>query len=350
MQWTVQEVTRFLGGQLIGEGQAVINKISTIQEAMPGSIAFLANLQYEKYLYTTQASAVIISQDLTLAHTVKPDLILVPDPYTSLGMLLKEYQGLTNPPKVGVEMPAHLGDHATLGEAIYRGAFSYIGNHVRLGNGVQIYPHAYIGDHVTIGDHTIIYSGVRIYRGSQIGKHCIIHAGAVIGSDGFGFASQADGSYQKIPQVGHVVLEDQVEIGANTTVDRATLGETRIRQGSKLDNLVQIAHNVEIGEHTVIAALSGIAGSAKIGARCQLGGQTGIAGHITVGAQTTVGGQAGVTKSYPKGHTILMGTPAFSRPAYLKSYAWLKQLPALAQRIEQLEAELAAYQAQKPSA
>jgi UDP-3-O-[3-hydroxymyristoyl] glucosamine N-acyltransferase len=349
MQWTVQEIARFLGGQLIGEGQAIINKVSPIQEAMPGSIAFLANAQYEKYLYTTQASAVIVSQDLNLAHTIKPDLILVPDPYTSLGILLKAYQDLTNPPKVGVEMPAYLGDHTTLGEAIYRGAFSYIGNHVRLGNGVQVYPHAYIGDHVNIGDHTIIYSGVRIYAGSQIGKHCVLHAGAVIGSDGFGFAPQADGSYQKIPQAGQVVLEDQVEIGANTTIDRATLGETRIRQGSKLDNLVQIAHNVEVGEHTVIAALSGIAGSAKIGAHCQLGGQTGVAGHITVGNKTMIGGQAGVTKSYPKGHAILMGTPAFDRLAYVKSYAWFKQLPALAQRIEQLEAALAAHQAKKSS-
>jgi UDP-3-O-[3-hydroxymyristoyl] glucosamine N-acyltransferase len=349
MQWTIQAIAQFLGGQLLGKGQATINKVSAIQEAMPGSLTFLSNPQYEKYLYSTQASAVIISQDLQLAHPVTADLILVADPYTSLGRLLKEYQRLTNPPKVGVEMPAYLGGHATLGKDIYRGAFSYIGNHVCLGEGVQIYPHAYIGDQVTIGDHTIIYSGVRIYAGSQIGKHCIIHAGAVIGSDGFGFAPQADGSYQKIPQVGQVVLEDQVEIGANTTVDRATLGETRIRQGSKLDNLVQIAHNVDIGEHTVIAALSGIAGSAKIGDHCQLGGQTGIAGHITIGAQTTVGGQAGVTKSYPKGHTVLMGTPAFDRLAYIKSYAWFKQLPALVQRIEQLEVELAAYQTQKSS-
>ncbi len=345
MEWKVQDIAQFLGGKLIGSGQATIYKLSSIQEAMPGSLTFLANPHYEKYLYTTQASAVIVGQDLQLAHGVTPDLIIVPDPYTSLSALLKQVHSLTHPQKTGVEMPAYLGEHTTIGQAIYRGAFSYIGNQACLGDGVQIYPHAYIGDQVQIGDHTIIYSGARIYAGSQIGKHCIIHAGAVIGSDGFGFAPQPDGGYQKIPQLGQVVLEDYVEIGANTTVDRATLGQTRIKQGSKIDNLVQVGHNVTIGEHTVIAALSGIAGSAQIGPFCQLGGQTGIAGHITLGEKTVVGGQAGVTKSYPQGNTTLMGTPAFDRKAYLKAYAWLKQLPALAQRLEQLEKALAADQA-----
>ena len=340
MQWTVHEIARFLGGKLIGNGQATIHQVTGIQEAMPGNITFLANPQYAKYLYTTQASAVIIHQHLPVTHPVTPALILVPDPYASLATLLLQYQTLLHPSKVGVESPAYLGQHTTLGQAIYRGAFSYIGNHVVLGDNVQVYPHAYIGDHVQIGNNTIIYSGVHIYAGSQIGKHCIIHAGAVLGSDGFGFAEQAAGNHHKIPQIGKVIVEDNVEIGANTTVDRATLGQTRIKQGSKIDNLVQIGHNVEIGAHTMIAALTGIAGSAKLGAGCKLGGQVGIAGHATLADGTMVAGQAGVTKSHDQAKNILMGMPAFKRNHYLKSYALFKQLPALAQKIQVLAAAI----------
>jgi UDP-3-O-[3-hydroxymyristoyl] glucosamine N-acyltransferase len=341
MQWTIQSIAQILGGELIGSGKATIDTVSNIQDAQPGSITFLANPRYEKYLYTTQASAVIIGHHIQLAQPTTPDLIRVKDPYASLGVLLNHYQNLVHPPKVGVESPAYIGEHTTHGKDIYRGAFSYIGNHVCLGHGVQVYPHTYIGDHTQIGDHTIIYSGARIYSGTQIGSHCIIHAGAVLGSDGFGFALQADGSYEKIPQLGKVILEDYIEVGANTTIDRATLGQTLIKRGSKIDNLVQIAHNVQIGKHTIIAALSGVAGSAAIGDFCRLGGQAGIAGHITVGPKTDVGGQAGVTKSYQAGHTTLMGTPAFDRQSYSKSYAWFKQLPTLAKKLKEIETAIA---------
>lgn len=347
MQWSVHEIAQFLGGTFIGNGQTIIHKIAGIQDATPDSLTFLANPQYEKYLYTTQASAVLTSQYLQLHSAIAPALILVKDPYASLSILLNKYQTLLHPTKVGVENPTYVGTHTSLGQAIYQGAFSYIGHHVQIGNGVQIYPQAYIGDHVKIGNNTIIYSGVHIYAGSQIGKHCIIHAGAVIGSDGFGFAPQPDGSYEKIPHLGHVVLEDAVEIGANTTVDRATLGQTRIRQGSKLDNLVQVGHNVEVGAHTVIAALSGIAGSAKLGPGCRLGGQVGVAGHIILGQGTILAGQAGVTKSHKQGQAILMGMPAFENKTYMKSYALFKQLPALAQKINQLAAEITAWKNSK---
>lgn len=330
----------------MGQGDLTINKVCKIQEAVPGSITFLANPHYEQYLYTTQASAIIIDKDFQPARSVTPTLILVKDPYISFSTLLAQYQTMTSTKQVGVEYPSYLGKHTALGNGVYRGAFSYIGDYAQLGEGVQVYPHAYIGDYVAIGEHTIIYSGAKIYAGSQIGRHCTIHAGAVIGSDGFGFALQADGSYKKILQLGCVVLEDHVEIGANTTIDRATLGSTWIKQGTKLDNLVQVAHNVEIGAHTVIAALSGIAGSAKLGDGCMLGGQAGVAGHIEVGSRTAVAARGGVTKSYKQDQATLMGTPAFDRKQYLKSYAAFKQLPNLAQKVRQLEAEVAHWKAQ----
>jgi UDP-3-O-[3-hydroxymyristoyl] glucosamine N-acyltransferase len=327
MIFTIKEIAQLIEGDVVGDESIKINKLCKIQEAIPGSITFLANLNYEKYLYTTQASAIIINKSFQLQHPVSASLILVEDSYASFTQLLTHYhQTILNARKVGVEEPAYLGKHVTLGESVYRGAFSYIGNHAQLGDGVQVYPHAYIGNQVSIGENTIIYSGVKIYAGCQIGKNCIIHAGAVIGSDGFGYALQPTGGYQKIPQVGGVILEDNIEIGANTTVDRATLGNTWVKQGTKIDNLVQIAHNVEVGRDTVIAALSGIAGSAKIGNNCMLGGQVGVAGHTDMGDGTVVAGQAGVTKSYKKGNITLMGMPAIERRKYLSNYAIFKQL------------------------
>lgn len=331
MGFTVYEIAQLIGGTIIGNPTLQIDSLCKIQEATPGSVTFLANPSYEKYLYTTQASVVIIDQKFKPIHPVSPSLILVEDPYRSFTILLKKYQSLSTSDShpVGIEEPSYLSKHATVGEQVYRGAFSYIGAYAQIGNGVQIYPHAYIGNRVVIGENTIIYSGVKIYPGCQIGKNCIIHAGAVIGSDGFGFAPQPTGSYQKIPQVGNVILEEEVEIGANTTVDRATMGTTRIRAGTKIDNLVQIAHNVEIGKNTVIAGLTGIAGSAKIGDNCMLGGQVGIAGHTVMGDQTKVAGQSGVTKSYKNGHVTLMGMPAMERKKFLKNYAFFRQLEHL---------------------
>jgi UDP-3-O-[3-hydroxymyristoyl] glucosamine N-acyltransferase len=326
MVFSINEIAHLLAGEVVGNHLLNVDKLCKIQEAVPGSISFLANSIYEKYLYTTQASAVIINKNLKLTQPVATTLILVEDPYASFTKLLAKYNSLLNTPKVGVEEPNYLGKHTHIGNSVYRGAFSYIGDYVQLENGVQIYPHAYIGDRTSIGENTVIYSGVKVYPGSRIGKNCIIHAGAVIGSDGFGFAPQSTGDYQKIPQIGCVVIEDNVEIGANTTIDRATLGNTWIKQGAKIDNLVQVAHNVEIGKNTVIAALSGIAGTAKIGNNCMLGGQVGVAGHIEMGDKTIVAGQAGVTKSYKNGNVTLMGMPAFDRKKYLKNYAIFKQL------------------------
>lgn len=331
MVFTINQIAELLGGSVVGNGSITINKLCKIQEAVPGSITFLANPVYTKYLYTTQASAIILNKQFQTTEPISATLVLVEDSYASFTKLLTIYESLLNKPKVGVEQPTYIGEHTQIGESVYRGAFSYIGNHVHIGKGVQIYPHAYIGDRTSIGDHTIIYSGAKIYPDSQIGKSCIIHAGAVIGSDGFGFAMQPSGNYEKIPQLGCVVLEDNVEIGANATIDRATLGNTCIKQGTKIDNLVQVAHNVEIGRNTVIAALSGIAGSAKVGNNCMLGGQVGIAGHTEIGDKTIVAGQAGVTKSYKNGHITLMGMPAIERKKYLKNYAIFKQLKTIQQ-------------------
>jgi UDP-3-O-[3-hydroxymyristoyl] glucosamine N-acyltransferase len=329
MGFTVYEIAQFVGGEIIGDSTLQINNLSKIQEATPGSATFLSNPSYEQYLYTTQASAVIIDKKFKPAHPVSASLILVEDPYIGFTTLLNKYQSLLTTPRIGTEEPSYLGNHTTVGTGVYRGAFSYIGDYVHVGKGVQIYPHVYLGDHVVIGENTIIYSGARIYPGCQVGKNCIIHAGAVIGSDGFGFAPQATGSYQKISQIGNVILEDEVEIGANTTVDRATMGNTRIQAGTKIDNLVQIAHNVEIGKNTVIAALTGIAGSAKIGNNCMLGGQVGVAGHTVMGDKTMVAGQSGVTKSYKEGHITLMGMPATERKKFLRDYAFFRQLQKL---------------------
>ena len=322
MVFTIKEIAKILHGKVLGNDSLSINKFCKIQEAVPGSITFLSNPNYEKYIYTTQASVVIVSNNFQPTSPLSTNLILVEDPYISFTILLDTYQKTLNSSKVGVEEPSYLGTDTALGKDIYRGAFSYIGDRVNIGDKVQIYPHAYIGDRVCIGENTIIYSGVKIYPDCQIGKNCIIHAGAVIGSDGFGFAPDNMGFYKKIPQIGNVIIEDAVEIGANTTIDRATLGTTWIRTGTKIDNLVQIAHNVEVGSNTVIAALTGIGGSAKVGNQCMLGGQVGISWHIEIGQKTIIAGQSGVTKSYKNGNITLMGTPARERKKYLRNYAF----------------------------
>ena len=326
-----------VSGTVVGPSDVMIGSACKIEEAVPGSITFIGNAQYASYLHTTQASAVIISKNVGLIPKEGITWILVDDPYTSFSTVLAKFQEeRRTAPKTGVEAPAYLGQSTCLGKDIYRGAFSYIGEHVQLGDGVQVYPHVYIGDHVTIGAHTIIYSGAKIYAESRIGQHCIIHAGAVIGSDGFGFVLQTDGTYKKIPHLGQVIIEDHVEIGANTTIDRATLGKTHIAQGTKMDNLVQIGHNVTVGMHTVIAAQTGIAGSAQLGKGCRIGGQVGVAPHITLGDQTQLAGQTGVTRSYKEGHITLMGMPAYEHKQYLKSYAASKKLPKIVRQVHEL--------------
>lgn len=297
----------------------------------------MANEKYENYLYETEATAVIVSADFIPSKPYKTALIRVKDAYTGFTTLLEAYQQLNQASLVGVEEPCYMAESSSMGEHGYRGAFSYIGKNATLGKGVKIYGQAYIGDRVHIGDGTVIHAGAKIYADTRIGKNCVIHAGAVLGSDGFGFAPQADGSYKTIPQVGNVVLEDQVSIGANTTIDCATMGTTLIRKGVKIDNQVHIAHNVVIGEHTVIAAQTGISGSTEIGAHCVLAGKVGIAGHLKVADHTTIGGNTGINKSITSPGKTLFGFLAMDVKDFLRSYSIFKNLADLQKRIQQLE-------------
>lgn len=342
MEFSVNQIAGMLGGEVKGNGNEKIRMLAKIQDAKKGQIAFLSNPKYEQYIYTTQASAVIVKKDFVARKEISTTLILVDDPYSSFTLLLEEYHKLVSFQKTGIEDPCFMHTTATIGDNFYRGAFSYIGSNSKLGKNVKLYPHAYVGDNVVIGDNAIIHSGVKIYSGTRIGNNCVLHSGAVIGSDGFGFAPQADGSYKTIPQLGNVTIEDDVTIGANTVIDCATLfGDfTVVRQGVKLDNLIQIAHNVEIGKNTVIAAQAGISGSTKIGENCMIAGQVGIAGHLTIANGTHLGAQAGVSKSVKDENQRLMGSPAFEFGSYFKSYAVFKQLPDISHRLKDLETKI----------
>jgi UDP-3-O-[3-hydroxymyristoyl] glucosamine N-acyltransferase len=337
MEFTVGQIAELLDGQVEGNAAAKIRELAKIEEAGTGALAFLSNLKYEHFLYTTDATAVIVARTFAPKQSFSASLIRVEDPYTSFSRLLEEYQRMLATSKTGVEQPAYLAEDASIGENHYRGAFSYIGGKSRLGSGVKIYPQVYIGDNVQIGDHTTIFAGARIYSNSVIGRHCTVHAGAIIGSPGFGFAPQKDGSYRDIPQTGNVVLEDFVNIGANTTIDCATLGSTIVHEGTKIDNLVQIAHNVEIGKHTVIASQAGISGSSKVGNYCTLAGQVGIVGHISLADRTIVGAQSGVSKTVTKSGTIIQGSPAFDYKQNLRSLAVFRRLPELEKTINELK-------------
>ncbi|CAN5732749.1 UDP-3-O-(3-hydroxymyristoyl)glucosamine N-acyltransferase [soil metagenome] len=337
MEFTVQQIADLLNGQVEGDAFSRIRNLSKIEEAQEGDLSFLSNLKYEPYLYQTRASAVIISHNFEPKAAVTSVLIRVEDPYSAFSRLLEEYQRAVNSFRQGVEQPSFLGTDSTLGDHHYRGAFSYIGSRCHIGHNVKVFPQVYIGDNVRIGDHTILYAGAKIYSDTVIGSHCTIHAGAVIGSDGFGFAPQKDGTYEDIPQIGKVVIEDFVNIGANTTIDCATMGATIIRTGTKIDNLVQIAHNVEIGRHTVIAAQSAIAGSSKIGDHCVIAGQVGIVGHIAIANHTTIGAQSGVSKSVKKEGTIIQGSPAFDYKENMRAITVFRKLPELQRLIDGLK-------------
>ncbi len=327
-----------LGGEVRGDGNMKINMLAKIQDAREGQIAFLANPKYEQYIYTTNATAVIVQKDFQPKKEIKSSLVLVDDPYSSFTVLLEEYHKLISFQKSGIEQPSFLGEKTTIGKNIYRGAFSYIGNQVKIGDNVKIYPHVFIGDDVTLGNNVILHANVKLYAGTKIGNNCVIHSGTVIGSDGFGFAPQEDGSYKTIPQLGNVIIEDNVTIGANTVVDCATMfgDSTLIRQGVKLDNLIQVAHNVEIGKNTVIAAQTGISGSSKVGENCVIAGQVGIAGHLVIANNTSFGAQAGISKSTEEGDRLI-GYPAFNIKAYFRAYAIFKKLPDLNYRLRELE-------------
>lgn len=342
MEFTVQQVAAMLGGEVKGNGNDKIKMLAKIQDAKGGQLAFLSNPKYEQYIYTTQATAVIVKKDFVARKEITASLILVDDPYSSFTALLEEYHKLITFQKTGIEQPSFISDSAQVGTNIYRGAFSYIGNNVKIGDNVKIYPQAYIGDNVVIGNNSVIHTGVKIYADTKIGNNCVIHAGTVLGSDGFGFAPQEDGTYKTIPQLGNVILEDNVTIGANTVVDCATMfgDATIIRKGVKMDNLIQIAHNVEIGKNTVIAAQAGVSGSTKLGENCVIAGQVGIAGHLVIANNTSLGAQAGVSKSIKEEGQKLIGYPVFDIKEYFRSYAVFKQLPDLNYRLRELEKKM----------
>src|SRR5690606_1136737 len=341
MQFTANQIATLLNGYVEGDPDVLVNQLAKIEEGKEGALAFLSNPKYEHFLYETKASAVIINEDFQLVKPVETSLIRVKDAYLAFSELLRIYDQLRNE-RSGIEQPSFLHESARVGEDLYLGAFSYIGRDVVIGDQGKIYPQVYIGDGVTIGNNTVIYPGVRIYYDSKIGDHVILHSGVIIGSDGFGFAPQNDGSYAKVPQIGNVIIENNVEVGANTVIDRATLGSTIIRQGVKLDNLIQIAHNVEIGANTVAAAQTGISGSTKIGENVVLGGQVGVVGHIQVAAGSQIQAQSGVNRSIGLENKKWGGTPAMPYNSNLRSHVIYGKLPALEQRVAELEARLKA--------
>lgn len=339
MEFKAQSIADFLGGTIEGDAQVTVSDVCKIEEGKPGSLAFLSNPKYNKYLYESEASVIIINQDFVLEGPVKATLIRVPDSYEAFASLLELYhQSKGN--KTGIENPSFIDQSATLGNDVYVGAFAYIGKNVRIGNHVKIYPQVYIGDNSVVGDDTILFAGVKIYDSIKIGNACILHAGSVVGSDGFGFAPTEDGTYKKIPQVGNVILEDLVEIGANTTIDRATMGSTIVRKGTKIDNQVQIAHNVEVGENTVMAAMTGISGSTKIGKNCRFGGHVGVAGHISIGDRVNLGGMTGVSNNIKSDKTVL-GIPAMDIAQAAKAMVIYRNLPQLREQVIELGKQVA---------
>lgn len=342
MEFTIQQIAQIIGGAVQGDASIKISGLGKIQEAKQGQIAFLANPKYEQFIYTTEASAVIVGKDFQEKKEISTILIFVENPYSSFTKLMEEYYKMINSQKSGVEHPSFVGEGCTVGGNIYRGAFSYIGSNVIIGDNVKIHPQAFVGDRCRIGNNTIIHPGVKLYAGTLVGNNCEIHSGVVIGSDGFGFAPMEDGTYKAIPQMGHVIIEDNVSVGANTVIDCATmLGDaTRIGLGVKLDNLIQIAHNVEIGKNTVIAAQTGISGSTKLGENCVVGGQVGTAGHLEIASRTSIGAQSGVLKSVKEENTKIFGTTAFDLRDYFRSYAVFKKLPDLYSRLNALEKKI----------
>ncbi len=338
MKFTASQIAGILEGDIVGNPDVEVSKLSKIEEGTKGSLTFLANPKYTQFIYNTKASIIIVNKDFNPENDLDITLIKVNDAYKSFSKLL-EYYNEVKMNKAGIEEPSFISDSASYGEHIYIGAFSYIGDNVTIGNNVKIYPNSYIGDNVEIGNNVLVFSGAKIYSECIIGNHCVINSGAIIGADGFGFTPNDEGAYNKVPQTGNVILEDYVDIGAATTIDRATLGSTIIRRGVKLDNQIQIAHNVEIGKNTVIAAQTGIAGSTKIGENCQIGGQVGIVGHLTIGNNVKIQAQSGIGRNV-KDNEVLQGSPALSYGDYNKSYVHFKNLPKIVKDINDIEKKL----------
>ena len=336
MQVSVAELGKLLNGEIIGDPTVLVSKVAKIEEGETGALSFLANAKYEHHIYETNASAVIVNRTFIPTKPITATLIKVDDAYASFTFLLEKFSN-SMAGKSGVDASAHVSKEANLGKDVFVGAMTFIAEKTTVGNNTKIYPQVYIGENVSIGNNCILYPGVKIYQDCVIGNNCIIHAGAVIGADGFGFAPLPDRSFKKIPQTGNVVIEDDVEIGANTAVDRATMGSTYIRKGVKLDNLVQIAHNAEVGEHTVIAAQTGVAGSTKIGKYCIVAGQVGFSGHITIADGSTFAAQSGITGNIKKPNEKWLGFPATEYGKIIRSYAIFKYLPDMEKRITELE-------------
>ena len=335
MKFTAAQIAGILEGEVVGNPNAEVFKLSKIEEGTEGSLTFLANPKYINYIYSTQATITIVNNTFEPEQEITTTLIKVEDAYKSFSKLL-EYYNQVKLMKSGIEQPSVISEGVTYGSDLYLGSFCYVGKNVTIGDNVKIYPNTFIGDNVTIGDNCIFFAGVRIYSETVIGNRCTIHSGTIIGSDGFGFAPQEDGTYVKVPQIGNVIIEDDVEIGACTTVDRATLGSTVIRKGVKLDNHIQVAHNVEIGENTVIAAQTGIAGTTKIGKNCLIGGQVGFAGHLVIGDGVKIQAQSGIGKNLEAGE-VVQGSPAFNYGDFAKSFVHFRNLPKIVSDLEDLK-------------
>lgn len=337
MEFSAKQIAELVQGEIVGDENIKVHTFAKIEEGIPGALSFLANPKYTSFIYETQSSIILVNKDFIPEHPIQATLIKVDNAYESLAKLMTLYQN-AQPHKEGIDSLAFVSPKATIGDNVYIGPFAVIDDGAVIGQGASIQAHAYIGSNVTVGNHTIINPHVSVYHDCKIGQRCIIHSGAVIGADGFGFAPSADG-YEKIPQIGIVILEDDVEVGANTCIDRATMGATVIQQGVKLDNLIQLAHNVQVGSHTVIASQTGVAGSTKIGQWCMFGGQVGVAGHIQIGDRVNVGAQTGIPKSQ-KSDQILMGYPAIDSKLFARSSAIYKKLPELYAEVNRLTKEL----------
>ncbi len=338
MVFTAGQIAGILEGEVEGNPEISVHKLAKIEEGEIGSLTFLANPKYTSFIYTTKASVTIVNKDFIPEQDIETTMIKVDDAYESFSKILEYYNQVKNI-KIGIESPVFTADDAVYGKDFYLGAFSYLGNKVTIGNNVKIYPNVFVGDNVRIDDNVVIYAGAKIYSESIIGKNCIIHSGAIIGADGFGYSPNKDGTFTRVPQTGNVILEDNVDVGAGTTIDRATLGSTILRRGVKLDNQIQIAHNVEIGKNTVIAAQTGIAGSTKIGKNCMIGGQVGIVGHITIGDNVKIQAQSGIGRNI-KDNEVLQGSPALTYGDFNKSYVHFKNLPKIVKKIEKLDKKI----------
>ncbi len=349
MEFSASQIAMIIQGKIEGNPETSVHSFGKIEEAQSGQLAFLANPKYEEHLYSTNASIIIINESQELKEKVPATLIRVPDAYSAFATLLQAYEQLKASQMVGIQEHAYVSPKASLGEQVFVGSFTYISDHVKVGNNVKIYPQVFLGANVVLGNNVVIHPGVKIYHDCVIGNNVIIHAGTIIGGDGFGFAPQNDGSYKKVPQIGNVIIEDSVEIGSNCSIDRATIGSTLIRKGAKLDNLIQVAHNVEVGNNTVIAAQTGVSGSTKVGNNVQIGGQAGIVGHITIADGARINAQSGVSKSIKVPNSVVTGSPAFDYTSTLRSQAIFRNLPEMEKRIAELEAVIKQLVAEKAS-